>query len=161
MDAIRYLPVAALVLVVVVLLWRVIAWLLRRPNRLYTRRPALLTPAELRFYQALLAAVPVGTTVFVKVRLMDIVGVAEGEWKRHGARGSGMHVDFVLADAVSTEPRLAVELDDRSHWRADAQRRDAFKNAVLVAAGVPLLRVTAAARYDVAQLRANVQSALH
>jgi hypothetical protein len=159
METIRYLPVVACVLVVAVILWRVVAWLLNRRARLYTKRPALLTAAELRFYQALLAAVPAGTAVFVKVRLMDLVAVADDAWRRHGAPGSGMHLDFVLADATTTEPRLAIELDDRSHFRADAQKRDAFKDAALVAAGLPLLRVRAAARYDVAGLRSSIQAA--
>src|SRR3954453_15994352 len=119
MDAVRYLPVAAIALVVVVLLWRVLAQLRPRPGPPFTRRPALLSAAELRFYRALLAAAPDGTVVFVKVRLLDLVAVPDGAWGRYGAPGSGMHADFVLADARTTEPRLVIELDDRSHARPD------------------------------------------
>jgi hypothetical protein len=35
--------------------------------------------------------------------------------------------------------------------------RDAFKNAALAAAGIPLLRVVVTGRYDRAALRANIQ----
>ena len=46
-------------------------------------------------------------------------------------RGSGMHLDFVLADAVTLGPALVIELDDKTHWRADARERDAFKDTAL------------------------------
>jgi hypothetical protein len=161
MEVIRYLPVAALVLVVVVFLGRAIGWVFHRARLPFTRRPALLSAAELRFYRALLAAAPSGIVVFVKVRLTDLVAVGDGAWRRYGAPGSGMHADFVLADAATTQPRLVIELDDRSHFRADAQKRDAFKNAALDAAGLRWLRVRAAARYDVAGLRASIQAASH
>jgi very-short-patch-repair endonuclease len=66
----------------------------------------------------------------------------------------------VLADASTTEPHLVVELDDRIHWRADAKESDAFKNAALGAAGVPILRVVAAGRYEEAEIRSKVRAAL-
>ena len=94
--------------------------------------------------------------VMVKIRLMDVVTVPDSAWQSHGAKGSGMHCDYVLARADSMEAVLVIELDDRSHWRADAQERDAFKDAALAAAGVPIIRVRAAGRYDVAELRAMI-----
>jgi hypothetical protein len=44
-----------------------------------------------------------------------------------GARGGGMHLDFLLAQAATAEPRLALEPDDRSHARPEAEERDADK----------------------------------
>jgi Protein of unknown function (DUF2726) len=41
-----------------------------------------------------------------------------------------MHVDFVLADASTPAPVLVIELDDRSHDRAEAKERDAFTTLV-------------------------------
>jgi very-short-patch-repair endonuclease len=84
------------------------------------------------------------------------VSVPDHAWSEHGAPGSGMHVDFVLADASTLEPRLAIELDDRSHGRPEAKERDAFKDAVLAAAGMPLLRVVTG-RFSVAALRARIR----
>jgi hypothetical protein len=130
-----------------------------RPQLPYIRRGPLLTEGELRFYRALLQAMPPGLAVFVKVRLLDLVAVADRHWARYGAPASGMHLDFVLADACSAEPWLAVELDDRSHRRPEARRRDALKDAALGAAGIPLLRVPAAARYDAAELRGRIKRA--
>jgi very-short-patch-repair endonuclease len=65
------------------------------------------------------------------------------------------HLDFVLCDHRSTNIRLAIELDDRSHDLASRKRRDAFVDEALTAAGVRLLRFQAAARYDT-QLIAHI-----
>jgi hypothetical protein len=133
-----------------------IARRLRRRRLPYSRRRSLLTAAELRFYQSLLLAIPDGLTVFVKVRLMDVVDVPDYAWREFGAPGSGMHLDFVLADAGNLQPRLVIELDDRSHSRAEVRQRDTFKNTALAAAGVPILRIAAAFGYDAAGLRERI-----
>jgi hypothetical protein len=49
-----------------------------------------------------------------------------------------MHLDFLPADAETTEPRLVVELDDRSQRNADAQERDQLKDRARRAAGSPV-----------------------
>jgi hypothetical protein len=46
------------------------------------------------------------------------------------------------------KPLLGVELDDASHARRDRQDRDQFVDQVFEAAGLPLLRVRAAAGYS-------------
>ena len=40
-----------------------------------------------------------GLVVCPNVRLMDVVSVPDGMWQEDGAKGSGMHFDFVLAVA--------------------------------------------------------------
>jgi hypothetical protein len=112
----------------------------------------------MRFYRTLVNAVPDGLTVFVKVRLMDVLFVDDSAWKEFGAPASGMHCDFVLADAATLDPVLVIELDDKSHWRTDARQRDGFKDTALASAGVRVLRVKAAARYD--DLRGRIAGAL-
>lgn len=138
-----------------------VAWfLLRRPaqpKRPYAKRPSLLTASEMRFYRALLPAVPHRMIVFVKVRLLDVVAVAEADWREHGAPASGMHLDFVVAEAGTLAPVLVIELNDKSHQRPEVQKRDALKTAALAAAGVRLLRVQVG-RYD--GLRALVKGAV-
>jgi very-short-patch-repair endonuclease len=58
------------------------------------------------------------------------------------------HLDFVLCDHGTTNIRLGIELDDRSHDKAIRKKRDMFVNEALAAAGIPLLRIQAAARYE-------------
>jgi hypothetical protein len=156
MDWIPYVAAAVVAAVVLALVWRGLVRLLR-PARPYRKRPSLLTPGEMRFYRALRPVVPSGLVVFVKVRLMDVVAVPDAAWREYGAPGSGMHLDFVLAEAATLEPVLVVELDDRSHLHEKARQRDAFKDAALAAARMPMLRVQPG-RYD--DLRARVQAAL-
>ena len=103
--------------------------------------------------------VPERTRVFVKVRLMDLVSVPDKHW-REFAPGSGMHLDFVLADAETLRPMLVIELDDRSHGRTDVQERDRFKNAALAAAELEILRVLAAGKYHRGQLEDKILTAL-
>ncbi len=156
MEWIAYVAAAAVAVALLVFVWRWLVGLLR-PARPYRKRPSLLTSGEMRFYRALRPVVPSDLVVFVKVRLMDVVAVPDEAWREHGAPGSGMHLDFVLADAATLEPVLVVELDDRSHTNEKARQRDAFKDAALAAARLPILRVQAG-RYD--DLRAKVQAAL-
>jgi hypothetical protein len=153
MDTLALLQLAGVALLLLAALGRVGAWRCRLRRLPHVKRPSLLTQAEIRFYRTLLPAVPPGLAVCVKVRLMDVVAVPDSAWREFGAPGSGMHLDFVLASAETLEPVLVVELDDSSHRQQAAHRRDAFKDAALAAAGVPILRVTAAARYDTTTLR--------
>ena len=44
---------------------------------------------------------------------------------------------------------LAIELDDKTHLAPDRRARDLFVDRALGAAGIAILRVQAAARYDV------------
>jgi hypothetical protein len=136
-------------------------WLFRlrqlRSRLPYRKRSSLLSAGELRFYRALRPVVPSGLVVFVKVRLMDVVAVPDQAWRDYSAPGSGMHLDFVLADAGTLEPKLVIELDDKSHLQDKAQQRDTFKGAALSAAGVPILRVKVG-RYE--GLAKKVQAAL-
>jgi hypothetical protein len=154
-------PLLAVVAGVVLLF---LLWLLTRPRRPpampFTRRQSLTTVGELRFYKVLLRAAPDSLAVFVKVRLLDVLAVADNAWQPYGAAAAYLHVDFVLADAVTAEPRLVIELDGRSHTRPDARRRDALKDVALAAAGLPLLRVAAAARYDTGKLSGIIAHAL-
>ena len=152
-----YLLMAAGLFAAVALLWRTAAGGRRL---LFTRQPSLLTASELRFYYALLQAVPPHLTVQVKVRLLDVVTVPADAWRPYGAKGSGMHLDFVIATAAALAPCLAIELDDRRHAGPAARQRDQFKDAALSGAQVPLLRIATTRRYDTAELRDRIQQAL-
>ncbi len=154
MEMLPFVALPVLALLVLVYFWLA-------PDRVrrdlpYTKRPSLLTAGEMRFYRALVRAVPSDLLVFVKVRLMDMVSVPDHAWEQYGAPGSGMHLDFVLADPESLAVVLAIELDDKSHWSAEARKRDLFKDSALASAGVPVLRVKAAGRHEVRELRERI-----
>lgn len=119
----------------------------------YRGRDDFLSPAELSFYRALSAAVGTQAHICPKVNLADIFFVVKPN-ENQGARGriSQKHVDFLLCDPRSMKPLAGVELDDSSHARSDRQERDALVDGVFGVAGLPLVRIPAAASYSVADL---------
>jgi hypothetical protein len=144
---------------IAIALWRILLFPRRVPSLPHQKRSSLLSAGELRFYRVLLNAIPPSLIVCPKVRLMDVVSVPDNLWQEYGARGSGVHLDFVLADASTLEPKLVIELDDRSHRRESSRQRDAFKDAALEAAGMPVLRVSVG-RYDVGVLRERIRAVI-
>jgi hypothetical protein len=129
----------------------------------YRREKWLFSKAERSFFGVLEQAVaitPAGSQrlrIFAKVRLCDLLSLGKCEsWQSHWNRIQSKHVDFVLCTYDEIQPVLVIELDDSSHEREDRKQRDTFVDAALAAAGLPLLRVTARASYNVAEVRAAV-----
>jgi hypothetical protein len=115
----------------------------------YLARPSLVTKNEMRFYAALRRAVGTQFTVALKVRLADIINCQGEAWSMgYGRLIAQKHIDFLLCDPATLRVVLALELDDRSHARPERRLRDLFVDGALGAAGVPLVRVRAAASYD-------------
>jgi very-short-patch-repair endonuclease len=90
----------------------------------------------------------------MKTRLADVVRCPPEHWDTlHGRRLSQKHVDFVIYDRYTAAIIAVVELDDRSHSAPDRRDRDAFVDYVLGVLGVAIIRVRAAASYNVESLR--------
>ena len=149
---------AAAVLLTIQFLIRRNGVVLAEETRLpYEKAGPLLTPAERSFYGVLEQAID-GHRIFAKVRLSDLIEVAHGTSRRQAYRNKidRKHADFVLCDAHSMAPRLVIELDDRSHDRLGRRERDAFVDAALEAAGLPILHVVAKRAYTPAELRSLI-----
>jgi hypothetical protein len=127
------------------------------------RKKPLLSEAERTFLETLVAAIPDGYQICVKVGLKDLV---ELDWRARNAktwfnRINQKHTDFVICEGGSLLPAGVIELDDKSHQGARQAKRDAEKDAVLAAAGIPLRRVPVRGRgYAVAELRDQVTALL-
>lgn len=133
----------------------------RRTTLPYQPRRLLLSRGEGAFYRALRAAVRGEHLIAFKVRLADLITCRDSAWEAgFGHLIARQHIDFVLCDWKTTEILVAVELDDRSHELARRRRRDKFLNDALGAAGIPLVRFRAAARYDAAVVAAALRTAL-
>jgi hypothetical protein len=158
-SPIALLAVLLLGAVLVAALRRLVA---RGEGRLpYYSRQFLLSRGEMAFYRVLTRALPPGLVICPKVRLADLIGCSGDAWRAgYGGRIAGKHVDFVLADAGTLGIRLVIELDDRSHQRSDRRDRDMFVDCALDAAGIPILRVPAAAKYDVRHLTEHLEEAV-
>ncbi len=123
----------------------------------YRVRDDFLSNAEKSFYRVLQQVVADRMIIFTKVGLWEIFYVARPN-ENPGARNHivQMHVDFLLCDPTSLQPVAAIELDDKSHQRKTAQERDAVKDAVFAAAGLPLERVVVSRGYDTEALASRL-----
>ena len=104
----------------------------------------LLTDAERRFAATLEPALPDGTRLLAKCRMIELVQPVLPDHHRFHEAAKRLilakDVDFVVADR-NWQVLFAIELDDRSHDRDERRHRDRLVEAVFREAGVPLLRV--------------------
>ncbi len=115
----------------------------------YRLRDDFLSAAELSFYRVLMLALDGSHLVCPKVNLADLFFVARpNENQSYRNKIDRKHVDFLLCDTATMKPIMGIELDDASHARRDRQDRDEFVDQVFEAAGLPLVRIRAAASYS-------------
>ncbi len=127
----------------------------------YRVRGPLLSRGEQAFFWALRAAVGTRYLIAFKVRVADLLDCSAAAWEAgHGHRIARHHVDWVLCDPDSTLPLAAIELDDRSHDLPARRRRDQFLDAAFGAAGLPLIRFRAQARYQLSIIRQSILGVL-
>ena len=87
-------------------------------------------------------------------------GLNRSRWQSAFNGISAKHFDFLLCDPAGCAPKLAVELDDKSHEKAGRRKRDRLVEAACASAGLPLLRVKVARTYAVAEIRTQIQDLL-
>ncbi|GIW29503.1 MAG: hypothetical protein KatS3mg070_2866 [Meiothermus sp.] len=123
----------------------------------YTKKHALLSPAERSFYGVLQQAVGNTYHIHAKVRLADLIqpasSLSRSDWRTALNRIDRKHLDFVLVDPSTTEVMYAIELDDSSHSSDKRVQRDTFVNAALESAGLRLIRVPAKSAYSLSEVR--------
>jgi len=127
----------------------------------YKLTQSLLTGSEAAFYAALLLAAGIRYVVFAKVRFADLCQDLD-RWTDVAAfnQVSSKHVDFVLCDATTFRPVLAIELDDRSHLRADRRGRDALKDRIFRTMGLRVYRQWVHRSYDPSAIARGIAEAL-
>ncbi len=128
----------------------------------YQKRSSLLTQSELAFYKALQEAVDGQWAIQAMVRMADLIQVRPEtpKFQSWQNRIHAKHIDFLLCDRGTMEAKLAVELDDDTHKRADRITRDRFVNRALADAGLPLLRIDVKEGYDKGELRKSIDELL-
>lgn len=139
--------------------------LLFKPQFRYRKKSYLMTRSENVFFKVLLQAANNDYHIFSKVRIADVLtpDIPQGnkKWWRAFVRISSKHVDFVLCDKRSQKIVLCIELDDRSHDKADRKQRDGFVNHAFKSAGLPLLRIPTAKSYDPHYLAETIATTLN
>lgn len=127
------------------------------PRLPYARSAHLLTGDHRVLFAALNAAAPDDLAVLPYVRLTSILHVEPrtAQPERYQDRIREIVLDFVLCDAQTSAPRLAVLL-----VQPGAARLSAFVDAALIGAGIPVLRLTRDALPSVNALTLQIAAAL-
>jgi len=114
----------------------------------YRLKKSLLTERESKFFRVLLTVVENrGLLVVVKPRLADFLDVTlekyvkGSQFNTYFNKIAKKHVDFLLLDRESFTPVLAIELDDKTHQRADRVARDNFVDQVYATVGLRVIHV--------------------
>jgi len=129
----------------------------------YNRKNFFLTRAEHECYDALVEAVGAEYRIFAQVHLPTLVDhtVRGQDWRAALAHINRKSVDFVLCDKAYLSPKLAIELDDKSHERPNRQERDREVERILREAGVPLLRLENHGNFNPSELAQKIKDALN
>lgn len=114
-----------------------------KPKYKYTRKQFFLTRSERECYNMLVKAVGDEYCIFAQVHLGSILDekVRGQNWRAARAHIDRKSVDFLLCDKAYLSPKLAIELDDKTHERPDRQERDKIVERIFSETGLPLLRL--------------------
>ena len=128
----------------------------------YNRKNFFLTRAEHECYDTLVEAVGTEYRIFAQVHLPSLVEhTVRGQgWRAALAHINRKSVDFVLCDKAYLSPKLAIELDDKSHERPDRQDRDREVERILREARVPLLRLENRGSFNANEIAQRIKEVL-
>ncbi|MFB9154454.1 DUF2726 domain-containing protein [Vibrio gallaecicus] len=113
----------------------------------HKRSEYLTSKNERNFYIALRKALPDDYMIHCQTSLMALIQPVE--WKNN-SRTWAKRMDFVVTDST-TKIICVIELDDRSHERADRKKRDKYVNEALDGQH-KLIRFKASWGYDAATI---------
>jgi hypothetical protein len=119
-----------------------------------------VTPAEADFFRVLKAVVGARGHVLAQVPLKQLLWFPPNQdrsalqtWKNKTDRRL---IDFVVCEAGTLRPLVAIELDEPSHAEPQRQQRDEEVEQILGAAGLPWIRLLTSRTYDTRELDASL-----
>lgn len=124
----------------------------------YKKKQYLLTIAEKNFYDVLKLAIE-DTNYYIcpMVRLADIIYVDKtDERQKYFNKIQSKHIDFLLCDADTLSPMIAIELDDSSHSQKDRKERDKFVDKALETVELEIIRFKARKSYNLNEIREKI-----
>ncbi|BCD61383.1 hypothetical protein NitYY0826_C0228 [Nitratiruptor sp. YY08-26] len=143
----------------IIILFLILYFFRRKPPLKYKAVQKIFTPSERKFFIHLQQAVGNEFYIFAKVRAADVLlpvsAKDRSRWQSAFNKVACKHFDYVLCDAKLSIV-AAIELDDASHRRADRVERDIFIEWACKSAGVPLIRIKTAKKYDIGELRSSI-----
>jgi very-short-patch-repair endonuclease len=128
----------------------------------YKQKIFFMSRAEHECYNALLVAVGDKYYVFPQVHLTSIIDnkVIGQSWNGSFRHINQKSVDFVLCDKKYISPKLAIELDDKTHLKKDRVERDREVERILDEAGLPLLRIENHGHFNSGELSEKINTLL-
>lgn len=146
----RFLPLFGLLAGFLFILW-LLSLLSRKlgdkpssSNLPFGLKDLFLTRAELDFYRILVRTIEQGPSprhrVFVQVPLSALINKTVRDrtaWNKIDR----LRLDYLICDADTLQPVLAIELDDSSHLQEHRQRRDRWLREVLDHVGLPFKQI--------------------
>lgn len=129
----------------------------------YKKKDFFMSRAEHECYDALMIAVGDKYYVFPQVHLPTLIDnkVVGQNWKGAFSHISQKSVDFVLCDKSYISPKLAIELDDKTHERQDRIDRDGEVERIFKDARLPLLRLENRGRFNPTELLEKISTILN
>lgn len=125
----------------------------------YSLKESQITEAEKDFFEILKEAVGNNYRVEPQVQLSSIVRPIDSNNRYTNYTDfnkiKAKSIDFVLFDEKN-RPYLAIELDDRSHFRWERMKRDQFVNDLMAEVGLRIIHVPFAYSYDSEKLRKQI-----
>ncbi|MGA3066563.1 MAG: DUF2726 domain-containing protein [Tepidisphaeraceae bacterium] len=124
-----------------------------------------VSDAEANFFRVLRAVVGARGHILAQVSLRQLIWFPGNRQSNPGRltwqnKVAAKSIDFLVCDPGALQPRLAIELDDSTHSRPDRQARDDEVEAILRAAGLPLIHVLASRAYDSRELEVAIRQAM-
>ncbi|KAF0107775.1 MAG: DNA topoisomerase type IA zn finger domain-containing protein [Anaerolineaceae bacterium] len=127
----------------------------------YRLKDSILSPAESSFYHILKQMAGNYLVIFPQITLATILFVTDkSEYYTHYNKIDRKRVDYLLCDAKTLHPVLAIELDDASHQQKNRIDRDKFVESVLTAANLPFVRIPVRQSYNLEELGILFKNAL-
>jgi len=132
----------------------------KRKSFRYEKIPSLFTKSELKFLRVLDASVGKEFRVFGKIRIADVLkpqkGLNKKTWAQNFWRIANKHFDYVLCDTKTLSPVCAIELNDKSHDRADRKKRDVDVSMICKSANFPIVWISLSSSYSQKELRNTI-----
>lgn len=118
-----------------------------------------VTSAEADFFRVLQRVVGPRGHVLAQVSLKQLLFLPGSKQSNPGraawqSKINQRSLDFLVCHPATLKPLVAIELDEPTHARPERQTRDEEVEALLRAAGLPVLRVLTSRVYDTRELEA-------
>lgn len=119
--------------------------IVRKYTYAYTKKPSIMTKSEFEFYNKMNSILGEKYYAIPQVHLSSFLNhkIPGQNWRGAFASINGKSVDFLICSKLTSQPVIAIELDDYTHNREDRRQRDLIVEDIFASAQMPLVRFKA------------------